>query len=281
MPTEVPPTKVSDLALKTTPVVEADRLMVIDSSDGLSKQMSPSRLNPFSLTGGLLYRWNKTDTTQFDAVQQYAQSGGAEAGSATLTVVDTSPFFTGNVLRVSYTGLQGGAMFPVALGALPLPARYVIFVRMSGAVTPSNTYGAVHLHCDPSPGGFSGLLLGRSTLGNGFLRVAYADRDRATATITSAGLLSAADIALGGCDSIVTVEVRPYGLAAAASIVALDDKRKAGGHTIDSADPAIAAGANWGTEDHGRVGLGALGLGTALSGTVDFADFRVYAHPDD
>lgn len=233
--------------------------------------------------GRELMRWNKTDTSQFESTAfDHARSTGVTGGSSTLTVVNTSPFYTGNVLRVTYTNLEGGSMYPVLESELTLPDRYVIYVRFSGASTTSTSYAAVYVHCDPTAGAFNGALLGRSVASTAFMRIVHTDLGRVNGSISSSGALAAASTALGGTDSIITVEARPNGILTPEGLFTLADQNRSGGKTFDAIDTAaLVTGNEWDNQDHNRVGPGAISTGVAASGSVDYSDFRVYAHPDD
>lgn len=275
MPTEVPPTKVSDLAEKTDPAVGADRLMVIDSVDGLSKQMLLKRILPFALTGGLLWRWNKTDLTQFDSLITHQNLSAASSGSAAATVVDRSPKVVGNVIRFTSTSVVGGRVLLISASELIVPARYVVVARL--VESGSFLVGTIFPHCDGADSTLNGFSIHRNLNSAASTRIVSAGVPVAGPGISSGGAVTAGVIDVNGVQSIITVNARPDGGATALSSITMEDRHGLGGFSHDGVLPTATT---WNSQDHDRIGIGCYSE-TSNSGTLEFSDLAVYAHPDD
>lgn len=233
--------------------------------------------------GSLLWAWNGEDTSQFDAAKEHRNASSVTSGSTTLTVVDRSPLGIGNVLRVTSTSLVGGSVYQVLESELPLPARYVMVVNFADAA-------AIGLLCSVYPfcktdvaSDFDGLVL---TRGQSASLISYGVQNYdlgGSETVGSAGAITTPAVAdRGGIRTVITVNTRPNADATALAQVNVEDKGGNGGITYDGIVPSAIAGVspNWDNQNHNRIGIGAFAA-AAVSSTVDFGDFRIYAHPDD
>lgn len=84
---------------------------------------------------GLLFRWNKTDLSQFDFQLRFRNTLG------TAPVGTMAPVFVANAfqgvpgIRLQATGLNHGIILPVLLSELTLPSRYIVRAHVVAIAT--------------------------------------------------------------------------------------------------------------------------------------------------
>lgn len=276
-------TKVSALP-EITIADDADALMVVDATDGASKKISRGNLLGTALggylTGRELWRWNRTDATQFDPVIYHGNSTGVKSGTVALSFADPG-FGMGNVLRMQGASLVGGAVFALAAGEVVLPNRYVVSVVFSD-ITITGLQCSVMPFCNLTT--LDGVAITAGRGGNvPLVQALVGDVLNGSEAIAGASVLATGHTdRRGGMRLLSTVMRRPQGETPSAAYIANEFRHGSGTMFYDGADvTAISTvGINWNGQTHGQVALGCFSE-AATSHVADIADLKIYAHPDD
>jgi hypothetical protein len=278
--------KITDLP-EATELADDDLLLAVDVSQTASKKIKKSNLNvgaPNADVGGLLWQWNRADTSQFESSAVFFDDATIE-GTLGLSVVNVgNPF--GNVLRLAYTAFRrGGGFFPIAASELTLPEQYVLYIRWGDQVPQSGfpRRGIVSLCWNDDGGTMNAMLVERNADSTQSLVTAVAgDTFQSTRGFATS---STYQINGNGIEQWWAV-TRPNGAASAYARAWLRDRGGAANTmSFDSEDDLQTiggVGTNWDNVDFtGLPGIGAEGQTlTAETGSCDIADLRIYAYPE-
>lgn len=276
---------------EVTSLADNDLIAVTTISDGQSKRIQKSNLGLGTGPVSLIWSWNGTDLTEFGSALQFEDSlGSAVAGSAALSL---GSYRGGNTIVITGTSIQGGFMFPVIATELAsLPERYrlvahIVDIDTSGLAAAIGSFG----HDDGSSE-WRGIVQHR-TGGGTLLQTRLTTDASGNQTLRSAGITSSE---ASQTTWNQTVENRG-GL-----VITQDVWRQAGSNPNDwliryqaQDDANLDSGAlsrqdatsfgdtspDWDSQDLDSIGIGILRDGSALSGTLQFANLQVFTHPLD
>lgn len=275
--------------IKTWIIALATELGLSDGStaDSVREAVNAAGGAPNPFTGELLWAWNGTDLTQFEATALPHDRAGTDvsgknaATEMSLSVVSAGGRL-GNLIRITTSSsFLGGGMFPILANEIALPDRYV--VRTAWGAQHANVNGGVYLMANPTNGAFRGLLAYRTSTQH-LLRAIVDDHPSSAIALGEGGTNNAAAISMGGAVTLHTVYrqrtsddpanwlLQTYAHSPANASPETD--------ASDSTDFSIST--DWDGIGMDRIGIGAHhALLTGLASTNDILDLRIYAHPED
>lgn len=163
--------------------------------------MSTASQNPALVSSALdlVWQWNRTDVSEFDAAMSFQNDLGTRAGSSAISYV--ANIWSGVPgIRLAATGLTGGDLYPVKIASAALSAYNVLNVRIR-AIGTGAAGAQVALFASDTAGVIRGCFYARSGGGaaNQDFRCVRNDlSDVAVSSNCSTGAWDAATEAIGG-----------------------------------------------------------------------------------
>jgi hypothetical protein len=282
-------------AIKDAIIALYNELGLSDGStaDSVREAVNNAGGPPNPQVGELLWAWNKTDVSQFEATAFAHDRDGSDVSSKnaaaelTLTVVDAGGRL-GNALRLTASSsFLGGGVFGILESEFPngLPARYVVQVTYLVSTGTTNKIGA-YLCYKAAAGAFQGIAVYRATGSASLvLQAIVNDHPLVQDSLVNSGNLDSDATARGGIVGLYSVFRQRTADNPSNTLVQSYDLSWGGGQPQhDGSLPSALSGVstNWDGLDFDRIGIGTWGaLLSGAAGTADFLDLKVYAHPDD